>query len=363
MISQKTFTKQWLMDVNNQLGWHRQETQLKNIEKAVAALYLLECLKTNGIKFIFKGGTALILLLEEIHRLSIDIDLIIESPINDANNVFDQTCKNSSIFYRYEKQERDVDGIFNLDHYKFFYHPFADETEESYILLDLYLNANPYKKTIEIEINSEILCTEGATISVTVPDIDCMLADKLTAFAPTTIGIPLSAEPGKRPKRVEVLKQIFDIGNLFDLSSNIHNINNTYMSIAKHEIEKMRLAISYKEVLDDTLHYAFIIGHAGMVDKELYESFAKGFKDFSKFVPDMSFDKNTAVLAASKIAYIASLLKQENILSDIEYYKKDVNMMDWKIENDSYMNFNDYKFSNQQAFFYWVKAISILTGR
>ena len=41
MISKETFTKQWLVEINNQLGWHRQETQLKNMEKAVAALYLL----------------------------------------------------------------------------------------------------------------------------------------------------------------------------------------------------------------------------------------------------------------------------------------------------------------------------------
>lgn len=33
MISQKTFTKQWLMEINNKLGWNRHETQLKNMEK------------------------------------------------------------------------------------------------------------------------------------------------------------------------------------------------------------------------------------------------------------------------------------------------------------------------------------------
>lgn len=360
MISQETFTKQWLMEINNQLGWHRHETQLKNMEKAVAALHLLECLKASGFDFIFKGGTSLILLLKQIHRLSVDIDLIIETPLDNVDEVFKQTCTNSSIFYRFEKQNRDIDEIFDTDHYKFFYRPFADETEESYILLDLYLLANPYEKTIEIEIVSQILATEGENLTVTVPDIDCILADKLTAFAPMTIGIPLSAEPGKRPKRVEVLKQIFDIGNLFDLCSNIDDIYKTYVTIASHEIDKLKLNISFEEVLDDTLRFALIIGHAGMVEKEQYETLSKGFKDFNKFVADMSFDTSKAVLAASKITYITMLLKQNNLSLSIEHYNDDLNMMDWEIKNSTYKRFNDYKFSNPQAYFYWHKAISMM---
>jgi len=71
MITERSFTKDWLYTVNKGLGWNRQEAQLKNLEKAIAALHLLECLAAAGLEFIFKGGTSLILLLRKISRLYI----------------------------------------------------------------------------------------------------------------------------------------------------------------------------------------------------------------------------------------------------------------------------------------------------
>jgi len=53
------------------------------VEKVVRALYLLEQLQKSKLEFIFKGGTALILLLPEPKRFSIDKNIIIsEKPKN-----------------------------------------------------------------------------------------------------------------------------------------------------------------------------------------------------------------------------------------------------------------------------------------
>ena len=280
MISERSFSKEWLIKVNQTLGWNRQEVQLKNLEKAVAALYLLECLTKEQIDFIFKGGTSLLLLLGKIYRLSIDIDLVLEKPVADPDKTFSDLCTNSRLFTRIERQEREIDGVFDTEHYKFFYSPFADDAEESYILLDLYHIENPYARTIEVEIASDILTSDGENAYVRVPDVDSILGDKLTAFAPTTIGVSLSAEPGHRPKRVEVLKQLHDIGNLFDRATDINNICQTYWTVANQEIEKLGLEITPDDVLRDSIHYAYIIGHGGKSEKEQYDSIAKGFKDF-----------------------------------------------------------------------------------
>lgn len=43
----------------------------------IHALYLLERLKLTGLDFIFKGGTSLVLLLENPSRFSVDIDIIV----------------------------------------------------------------------------------------------------------------------------------------------------------------------------------------------------------------------------------------------------------------------------------------------
>jgi hypothetical protein len=354
MITKRTFTKDWLLAVNKSLGWNRQEMQLKNLEKAVAALYLLERLAAVKMEFIFKGGTSLLLLLKKIYRLSVDIDVIVEKPADDLDAVFTRVCSESVLFTRFERQDRDIDAVFDTGHYKFFYRPFADETEESYILLDMYRIKNPYAKTLELEIISDVLDTRGENAAALVPDADSILGDKLTAFAPDTIGISLSAEPEHRPKRVEVLKQLFDIGNLFDLAENAGNIRKTHNAVASHEIEKFGLEITPDDVLRDSERHAYIIGHGGKADKPVYDNIAKGYKDFNKFVSDLSFDEAQAVLAAAKTAYLVSVLLAGG--NTLEKYDDKTDMSDWQIAEPSCLDFNDYKYGNPEAFFYWYKV-------
>ena len=47
------------------------------VEKVVRALMLLEGLAKSDLDFVFKGGTALMLLFSSGKRLSIDIDIIV----------------------------------------------------------------------------------------------------------------------------------------------------------------------------------------------------------------------------------------------------------------------------------------------
>lgn len=49
---------------------------LQLLEKTIVALYLLENLVSEGLKFIFKGGTSLVLLLNDLKRFSVDVDII-----------------------------------------------------------------------------------------------------------------------------------------------------------------------------------------------------------------------------------------------------------------------------------------------
>ena len=49
---------------------------LQLLEKTIGALYLLENLVSEGLKFIFKGGTSLVLLLNDLKRFSVDVDII-----------------------------------------------------------------------------------------------------------------------------------------------------------------------------------------------------------------------------------------------------------------------------------------------
>ena len=77
------------------------------VEKVVRALLLLEGLSESGMKFIFKGGTALMLMQGSTKRLSIDIDIIIPTKEVELDKIFEKIIKDKE-FTRFELQERKV---------------------------------------------------------------------------------------------------------------------------------------------------------------------------------------------------------------------------------------------------------------
>ena len=72
---------------------------------------------------------------------------------------------------------------------------------------------------------------------VKVPTSESLLGDKLTAFAPHTIGVNFFNDDFSNDKRLEVIKQFYDVATLFDISHDFKEVRNTYLNVAKEEIE------------------------------------------------------------------------------------------------------------------------------
>ena len=72
MIIRENYEEEHIRELQNQ---SRKDPQL--IERSLYALGLLEALKQTGLKFIFKGGSCLMLLLPRLMRLSTDIDIMV----------------------------------------------------------------------------------------------------------------------------------------------------------------------------------------------------------------------------------------------------------------------------------------------
>jgi len=74
--------------------WIKEESKKNNdadkilVDRALHALLLLEGLSKQNLDFIFKGGTALMLLLGTAKRLSIDIDIILHKHTDIIENNF-----------------------------------------------------------------------------------------------------------------------------------------------------------------------------------------------------------------------------------------------------------------------------------
>jgi predicted nucleotidyltransferase component of viral defense system len=117
MIKEHCFTAEWLDSFRQQKDHKRIDKII--LEKMIYALHLLEQLKANGLDFIFKGGTSLVLLLEEDNRFSIDIDIICKTGREELEVIL-QKVVDSSNFKGYGLDEhRSYQTGVPKAHYKF----------------------------------------------------------------------------------------------------------------------------------------------------------------------------------------------------------------------------------------------------
>ena len=100
---------------------------------------------------------------------------------------------------------------------------------------------------MEKEIKNDLLITEGENLKVKIPSINCILGDKLTAFAPHTTGILLNTG-----KDMEVMKQMYDVHTLLNKFDDFDEMISTYNSIIDQEIAYRGTHIDRNDVLDDT---------------------------------------------------------------------------------------------------------------
>ena len=270
------------------------------IERTLYAFGLLEALRQVGMDFIFKGGTSLLLLLPKPRRLSTDIDIVVD-PGTDVDGFIE---KASHIFPFLEKEEQLRLGNNQIvkRHFKFTYNS-PVRKGPLYILLDVLFEENHYERLIEKEIANELLISEGKNLTVSLPSVDCMLGDKLTAFAPYTTGIPI-----RQNKDMEVIKQFYDISTLIDSIEKFEDVRKTYFSVSKAELGYRGNTFTPEQALNDTIQAAICIGSKGKVAPDDFPSYIKGTRDIVNHIYERGFSMEVASLLAPKVIYLATCL-------------------------------------------------------
>lgn len=293
----------------------RKDPQL--IERAIYALGVLEALAQTGMKFIFKGGSCLMLLLPRLMRLSTDIDIIV-TPGTDVKKYIEKAAEIFP-FVSYEEQVRVGKNSIEKSHFKFTY--FSPVRQENfYILLDILFEDNHYAALVEKEVKNELLLTEGNNLTVKVPSIDCVLGDKFTAFAPYTTGVPLRTK-----KDLEVMKQFYDIGILINEHKNFSHVLETYKEVVASEISYRGMEITPKEVLEDTISAAIVIGSRGNVGKDDYPVFVEGIRGVGTHIFAERFSGEIASYRAANVIYMAACLMAEKPYEPINSFEEYVN--------------------------------------
>jgi len=352
MISQKEISSEWLNQISKK---HRNADKIL-VEKVIRALLLLEGLAKQNLPFVFKGGTALMLHFNSTKRLSIDIDIILHNKIDDLESVLDVIAKEQG-FLKWELQHRSTNSKIRKEHYKFFYTPLhKTNKDEEYVLLDILFEKVNYTRLVSLPIQSDFLPIIDEPLNVNIPSLEDILGDKLTAFAPNTTGIPYFKKDDSMS--MEIIKQLYDIGNLFDAVNDIETIKTTFSRFAKTEIAYRNSAeITENNVLEDIYQTSLCIASRGTDGKGNFEELQNGIGRISRFIFSESFHIEKAIAHASKAAYLSALIQHD--AKTIEKFENPLQLRDWLIGEPLNNKLNKLKKSNPEAFFYWYKIYEL----
>ena len=322
------------------------------IERVIFAFELLGFLIKNNIKLVFKGGTSLILVVPGFKRLSIDLDICTEAEGETLKKTF-SNITNGEPFLRWEEDRRTLINEVPKRHFKFFYNsPIAEQ--ELYVLLDILIGEPSFSSIIETPILHPFFEVEEK-VSVSVPSINCLAGDKLTAFAPRTIGILFGAG-----KSMEIIKQLFDLGILFEYISDLEEIRDTYLNIAKLASQYRGLDKPVKAFLDDSIDAAFLLcqsGFKGCIENDNMSEIRDGIRKIKSHVLGGKYSSLQAKTDASKVACLASLIRDERLDVDIKEIRKDRRNLDMIRDinlTDNYSILNKLKKISPESFYLWA---------
>ena len=347
MILKGTFTKENLDRIRK-----TRKVNPPVLERAIFALGLLEALSKVGCEFIFKGGSSLMLLLDKPMRLSTDCDILVKPDYNIEFYI--EKASKIYPFISFEESIRKTSKNIAKKHFRFSYNSIIKNGEVT-ILLDVLFAETPYSEICEKKIVNDFLITDGNDLSVRIPTVNAILGDKLTAFAPHTIGINYYNSNFSNDKRLEVIKQFYDCATLFDYASDFNKIRDNYISVAKEEIKYRNLDITYIDSLYDTFNCLLSIASRGFINQSEYENLLNGMRKVKDHIYGEVFTAETAINHSAKVMLlVAGIIKNVDILN-IKINNHE-NIKDTKYKKLNYLNNSRTK----DAFNMIAEALEIL---
>jgi hypothetical protein len=357
MIDDYCYTPDWLTDKRKTYS----KADPSIMEKVVYALALLQHLKATGLPFVFKGGTSLLILLPTPARFSVDIDIIVSPKLErERLESFLNLIKDFKVFTDVIIDDRrSYRENIPKAHYRFVYNSQLSKKPNE-ILLDVLFEENSYARCIERPIVSEWIRLTKDPILVTTPDINGISGDKLVAFAPSTVGVPYGKE-----KEREIIKQLFDVGMLYDMIDDVESLKVSYNRIAELEITyRGQLGLTVNDILDDTIQTGLILARRekqlNETDNAKFKELTTGIGQFGHFVFQGAFRIDHALLASAKAAVLAAIVKTD--------FKGTLPRFNEKMTLDSFeIKYPDYLFLNKKlknipggALYYWSETIKLL---
>lgn len=189
-------------------------------------------------------------------------------------------------------------------HFKFFYTPLDAKNVAPWVLLDVVHEENLYPKVESVPLRTPFVEGDGTLL---VPTVEGLLGDKLTAFGPNTTGVPLNEHC-----TMQFMKQIFDIGELFDAAADVSDVRAAYDKIFAAENGYRGGRLTPDLALQDAFDTAHLVAQVGFTIApkdgrcELLEA---GRKQLDSHLVGVKFRREDMKTAAAKAALLTSALR------------------------------------------------------
>lgn len=351
MISTESFSKEWIEGVAQKYGYHDKEL----LEKVIRAFALLELLVDAGAPIIFKGGSAILLLLKDnLNRLSIDVDVICPP---DTSILQYLVGLESRGFLRAVQVRTDYTGKnLPVSHSKVFYevafaHP---NSTDAFIRLDVLYGDNPYSNIVPVPIDLPFFHHQGEPLMVNVPTREDILGDKLTAFGPNSIGIPYFK--GRRDCSLDIMKQLFDISRLFDAVSDFSATYASFRRVSDAELCYRHMDGQIHRYFEDVRNTAMNISMRGDRSPDEFMRLQGGIRRLGSYIYQRSYRIENAIDDSAKAAYLATCFERGITRIDKYVPGKDISSLPaGNLPN----KIQRLRRSRPEAYYYWAKIAEI----
>lgn len=360
ILTRNCYTRDWLLQQVARTG-----TQDVILEKCIHALTLVAALSEEGLDFVFKGGTSLMLHLNPVQQLSIDVDIASLEPFERVTEVLGRIC-NGKPFKAWSHQDwRDGENP-PTRYFKLTYDSALRPGEEDSVQLDVLVTKSPHPVIEEKVVIADFVELERE-VKVRIPSVNCLLGDKLAAFAPTTIGVlyqPYSKKTGEptEPRPIRVMKQLFDVGELFAAATDFGAIAASYRQHFEEQNDFRGGRFTIEDALEDTLGACYSLSQIELkpiADDGNRAFFKTGVDALNTHLIRSRLSLYEAKTAAARAALLASIIKSGNTgrsLAEMRVVPSDLNLLKSLRIDGRWKKLHTLRKSNIEAFYLWHLA-------
>lgn len=339
---------------------------ISTLERAIFCLEYLGQLQEEELDLIFKGGSAVqVLLRKRWTRLSIDVDICTDSSEEELKNVLERIHRKfNRDAFSYSPRDIKLKSIIPFYSYKIETPPITDERRT--ILLDV-MGTRPEFATFKTPLKTSFF---ESSVKVTTPTVGALLGDKLSTIGPTTIGRNLKDSRNG----LEYCKHFHDINGLQESDFTMKESVEAYYEAIDIQSKVRNKDFTINECVDDMVFTCQVASLPLQIGEEIIgklprESRSRAHSEFrilrdglQRFRPflthNVSYNWDDLRKYAAKTALLAGIIKnnvgekeakgilkadfapnKEQILALIEKIKRLSEEKRWFIEPSEIGNF------------------------